>query len=681
MRVVVLSLLLIGVVAVVFTAAADRPEGCWFATRSVTVARHGMVAAAHPLAVQVGIDVLKRGGGAVDAAIAVNAALGLMEPVSAGLGGDLFAMVWDPTKGKLVGLNGSGRAPLALTPAKVPAQTDGTIPPYSPYSWTVPGCADAWFDLHTRFGRLPMKDLLAPTIAYAQEGVPVPQVIAGSWARSVAQFKDTPGFAEVFLAGGNAPAEGEPFANPALARTLEILAAEGRDAYYRGRIAEKIVAYSKRVGGFFAMDDFARHTSEWQEPISTTYRGVTVWELPPNGQRLAALEMLNILERFDLKALGRDNPDFWQIMVEAKKLAFADRARCYADPAFFPAPLAALLDKGYAAKQAARIDMRRAARSVEPGNPALRHGDTTFLVTADDRGMMVALIQSNYTGFGSGYVVPELGFGLQDRGRPVLARGRPPQRPRPRQAAVSHDHPGVPREGREAADGVRCLGRRHAAAGPRPDRGQRRGLRHEPAGSRGRAALLPHRGLGAHRHGDDQRRDPEPGAQRPRGGAPGTAAARPQARRGERQRLRRLPGGLARSCDRRLLRRERVPQGRLRDGLLRRMNTSMRDLFLLRPGVVYLNHGSFGACPRPVFDRYQAWQRALEAAPVEFLGRRFAELMRGARGALAAFVGADPDDLVFVPNVTTGLNAVARSRRLEPGDGVEAGGDVGHEHE
>src|SRR5664280_171766 len=416
MRVVVLSLLLIGVVAVVFTAAADRPEGCWFATRSVTVARHGMVAAAHPLAVQVGIDVLKRGGGAVDAAIAVNAALGLMEPVSAGLGGDLFAMVWDPTKGKLVGLNGSGRAPLALTPAKVPAQTDGTIPPYSPYSWTVPGCADAWFDLHTRFGRLPMKDLLAPTIAYAQEGVPVPQVIAGSWARSVAQFKDTPGFAEVFLAGGNAPAEGEPFANPALARTLEILAAEGRDAYYRGRIAEKIVAYSKRVGGFFAMEDFARHTSEWQEPISTTYRGVTVWELPPNGQGLAALEMLSILERFDLKALGRDNPDFWQIMVEAKKLAFADRARCYADPAFFPAPLAALLDKGYAAKQAARIDMRRAARSVEPGNPALRHGGTTFLVTADDRGMMVALIQSNYTGFGSGYVVPELGFGLQDRG-------------------------------------------------------------------------------------------------------------------------------------------------------------------------------------------------------------------------------------------------------------------------
>ena len=395
---------------------AVRADGRWFATRSVTVARHGMVAAAHPLAVQVGIDVLKRGGSAVDAAIAVNAALGLMEPVSAGLGGDLFAMVWDPTTGKLIGLNGSGRAPLALTPEAVPPQADGTIPPYSPYSWTVPGCADAWFELHGRFGRLPMLDLLAPTIAYAKEGVPVPQVIAGSWTRGAALFKDKPGFAEVFLPGGKPPAEGEPFANPALGRTLGILAAVGRDAYYRGELAEKIVAFSKRVGGVFSMDDFARHGSEWQEPVSASYRDVTVWELPPNGQGLAALQMLNILECFDLGALGRDNPDFWQVMVEAKKLAFADRARYYADPVFSPAPVAALLDKRYAANQAARIDMRQAARSVEPGNPALRHGDTTFLVTADDRGMMVALIQSNYTGFGSGYVVPELGFGLQDRG-------------------------------------------------------------------------------------------------------------------------------------------------------------------------------------------------------------------------------------------------------------------------
>jgi gamma-glutamyltranspeptidase/glutathione hydrolase len=290
------------------------------------------------------------------------------------------------------------------------------MPVYSPYAWTVPGCADAWFELHERFGRLPMKDLLAPTIAYAREGVPVPQVIAGSWARSVARFKDTPGFAEVFLPGGKAPAEGQPFANPALASTLELLAAGGRDAFYRGEIAEKIVAYSRKEGGFFSIEDFARHTSEWQEPISTTYRGVTVWELPPNSQGLAALEMLNILERFDLKTMGRDSPDFWHVMVEAKKLAFADRATYYADPAFCPAPVAALLDKSYAEKQAKRIDIKRAAKSVEPGNPALQHGDTTLLVTADERGMMVALIQSNYTGFGSGYVIPELGFGIQDRG-------------------------------------------------------------------------------------------------------------------------------------------------------------------------------------------------------------------------------------------------------------------------
>ncbi|MFI5166386.1 MAG: gamma-glutamyltransferase [Thermoanaerobaculales bacterium] len=408
------AVLTMGGTAMVF--AADRPEGRSLATRSVVYARHGMVAAAQPLAVQVGLDVLKRGGSAVDAAIAVNAALGLMEPVSCGLGGDLFAMVWDPTSGKLYGLNGSGRAPLALTPEKVKPEKDGTIPVHSPYAWTVPGCADAWFELHQRFGRLPMKELLAPAIAYAREGVPVPQVIAGSWARGARAFADKPGFAEVFLPGGKAPREGEPFANPALARTLEVLAAGGRDAFYRGEIAEKIVAFSKKVGGYFSLEDFARHHSEWQEPISTSYRGFTVWELPPNGQGLAALEMLNLLERFDLKAMGRDNPDFWHVMVEAKKLAFADRAKYFADPAFSPAPVAALLDKAYAAKQRERIDMKHAARTVEAANPLLQRGDTTFLVAADERGMMVALIQSNYTGFGSGYVVPELGFGIHSRG-------------------------------------------------------------------------------------------------------------------------------------------------------------------------------------------------------------------------------------------------------------------------
>jgi gamma-glutamyltranspeptidase/glutathione hydrolase len=399
-----------------FSLAADRPEGREFATRSVSYARNGMVAAAHPLAVQVGLDVLKAGGSAVDAAIAVNAALGFLEPTANGLGGDLFAMVWDPETERLYGLNASGRAPASLTIEKVPARADGTIPVYSVYAWTVPGCADGWFELHNKFGRLPMADVLGPAARLAREGAPVPQVIAGGWARSVPRFRDKPGFAEVFMPGGRAPGEGEIFANPALAHTLDRLAAGGRDAFYEGEIAEQIVAFSDKVGGFFTMEDLAGHTSDWVEPISTTYRGLTVWELPPNPQGLAALQMLNILEGFDLAAMGRDSTDFWHLMIEAKKLAYEDRARYYADMAFSEVPVEGLLDKSYAVERARLIDMKRAAKTVEPGNPALDHGDTTFLVTADANGMLVSLIQSNYTGFGSGYVVPEVGIGIQDRG-------------------------------------------------------------------------------------------------------------------------------------------------------------------------------------------------------------------------------------------------------------------------
>jgi gamma-glutamyltranspeptidase/glutathione hydrolase len=398
------------------SAGGDRPEGKAFATRSVTVARHGMVAAAQPLAVQIGIDVLKQGGSAVDAAIAVNAALALMEPVSCGLGGDLFALVWDPESETLYGLNGSGRAPAALTIDKVPANDDGTIPLYSPYAWSVPGCVDGWFELHQKFGKLPMAQLLQPTIAYAQEGFPVSQVIAGAWSRSVHRFGDMPGFAEVFMPGGRAPAEGELFANPALASTLQTLAEQGRDAFYKGTIADEIVAYSQQVGGFFSKQDLAGHRSEWVEPISTIYRGMTVWELPPNGQGLAALQMLDILETFDVAAIGRDSSNLWHLMIEAKKLAYEDRARFYADPAMAEVPITGLLDKEYARRRAALIDPERAAQRLEPGNPNLSHGDTTFLVAADGNGMMISLIQSNYTGFGSGYVIPKLGFGIQNRG-------------------------------------------------------------------------------------------------------------------------------------------------------------------------------------------------------------------------------------------------------------------------
>jgi len=332
--------------------AADRPVGHSFATRSVVHARHGMVAAAHPLAVEIGLDVLKDGGSAVDAAIAVNAALGFMEPVSCGLGGDLFAMVWDPETETLHGLNASGRAPRALTADKVPAEPDGTIPVYSPYAWTVPGCADGWFTLHARFGRLPMERLLEPTITAARDGAPVPRVIAGSWARGAAKFKDMPGFAEVFMPGGTVPAEGELFANPALADTLERMASGGREAFYGGETAAALVAFSDEVGGFFSLEDLAEHRSDWVEPVSTTYRGHTVWELPPNGQGIAALQILNLIEGFDVAAMGRDSADFWHLLVEAKKIAYEDRARFYADTDVNELPITELISKPYAAERA-----------------------------------------------------------------------------------------------------------------------------------------------------------------------------------------------------------------------------------------------------------------------------------------------------------------------------------------
>ncbi|HVP39204.1 MAG TPA: gamma-glutamyltransferase family protein [Candidatus Saccharimonadales bacterium] len=408
-------------------APARAAPGRGQATRSVVWARHGMVCAAQPLAVQAGLEILKAGGSAADAAIAVDACLGLMEPTSCGLGGDLFAILWDPRQGRVVGLNASGRAPLALTAAQVPPDTDGTVPLYSPYSWTVPGCADGWFELHARYGRLPMSRVLAAAIRYAEEGFPLSPVIASDWEHSTRVFKDKPGFAEVFMPGGRAPREGELFRNPALARTLRLLAEGGRDAYYRGPIAAALVRYSKAHGGFFAPEDFARHRSTWDAPISTTYHGVRVWELPPNGQGLSALELLNILENFDLARMGRDSPDFWHVFTEAKKLAFADRARYFADPEFARVPVDSLLSKAYARRRAALIDMAHAALTDSAGEPAaLNQGETTFLCAADDSGMMVSLIQSNYTGFGSGYVVPELGFGIQDRGGLFsLHRGHP----------------------------------------------------------------------------------------------------------------------------------------------------------------------------------------------------------------------------------------------------------------
>jgi gamma-glutamyltranspeptidase/glutathione hydrolase len=413
-RLVLISLIVAGLPMML--PAADRTEGEMFATRSVVHARHGMIAAAHPLAVQIGIDLLKQGASAVDAAIGVNAALGFLEPTANGIGGDLFVIVWDAKSRKLYGLNASGRSPNKLTADLVKAEKDGTIPLYSPFSWTVPGTVDGWFELHEKFGRLPMTKILAPAIRAAREGEPVPRIIAAGWARSVREFGDMPGFAEVFMPGGKPPEEGELFRNPALAHALETIAEGGRDAYYRGPIAASIVKFSDEHGGFFSLQDFSEHRSEWVEPISTTYRGTTLYELPPNGQGLAALQMLNILEGYDLQGMGRDSAEFWHTLVEAKKLAYEDRARFYADPAFNNLPIAGLLSKDYARGRATMIDPDHAADRYEAGTPRLDHGDTTFLVAADAEGNMVSLIQSNYTGFGSGYVVPEWGFGIQDRG-------------------------------------------------------------------------------------------------------------------------------------------------------------------------------------------------------------------------------------------------------------------------
>ncbi len=381
---------------------------------------NGMVACAHPLASTAGLDILARGGNAVDAAIAMNACLAVMEPTACGLGGDLFAILWDPGKKEVVGLNGSGRAPAGLAIDRIPPERrapDGTIPLRSPESWTVPGCVDGWFVLHGRYGRLPMRDVLAPAIRHAKRGFAVTPVIARDWGNAVKGVGGVPGFADVFLPGGRAPRAGETFANPALARTLSVLAEKGRDPFYAGEIADAIVVFSEAHGGFFAPEDLAGHRSTWDAPISTTYRGHDVWELPPNGQGLAALQILNILEGSDLAAMGRESPDYWHPLVEAKKLAFSDRARYYADPAFADVPVERLLSKGYARERAKRIDMARAARDDPPGDDAaLARAETTYLCAADSDGRLVSLIQSNYTGFGSGYAIPELGFGLQNRG-------------------------------------------------------------------------------------------------------------------------------------------------------------------------------------------------------------------------------------------------------------------------
>jgi len=425
----------------------DRITGKPFATRSEVLARHGMVCTSVPAATQVGLDILKRGGNAVDAAIAANATLGLMEPVSNGIGGDLFAIVYSAKENKLFGINGSGRSPLGLSYEQMRAELDKlhrkTIPPRGMLPISVPGTVDAWSELHKKFGKLKFSDDLAPAVKYAEEGFPVTELIAFYWHFGPEVYKDLPGgFLETYTLDGKGrtPAKGDIFKNPALAKTLRLIGEKGRDAFYKSEVADKIDKFMQENGGYLRKADFEKHASTWVDPVSTNYRGYNVFELPPNGQGIATLQILNILEGFDLKSMSRNSAETLHIMVEAKKIAWADRAKFYADPEFAKIPLAGLLSKEYAAERRKLIDPGHAAKAVEAGMPPANgaglqptreprqdstatpkrspvdDGDTIYMCTADDDGNMVSLIQSNYRGMGSGIVVPGLGFMFQDRG-------------------------------------------------------------------------------------------------------------------------------------------------------------------------------------------------------------------------------------------------------------------------
>ncbi|GET34750.1 gamma-glutamyltranspeptidase [Prolixibacter bellariivorans] len=395
--------------------AQDRITGKNFATRSDVMARHGMVCTSQPLATQIGIDILKKGGSAVDAAIAANAALGLMEPTGSGMGGDLFAIVWDAKTKKLYGLNASGRSPKALTLAIFKEKGLKKIPPFGPLPVTVPGCVDGWFSLHERFGKLPMKDILEPTIQYAEEGFPVTEIIGYYFGRSVEYFsKKFPNVTETYMSDGEPPYKGKVFRNPMLASTYREIAQGGRDAFYKGRIAHVIADFIQEQGGYLSYEDLAAHHSQWVEPVSVNYRGYDVWELPPNGQGIAALQMLQVLKGYDIASMGFGSADHIHYFTEAKKLAFEDRAKYYADMDFANVPVKTLISEKYAAE---RRKLIRPDRAGKYSAGEISQGETVYLTAADDEGNMVSLIQSNYRGMGSGMVPPGLGFMLQDRGQ------------------------------------------------------------------------------------------------------------------------------------------------------------------------------------------------------------------------------------------------------------------------
>ena len=392
----------------------DRITGELFSTRSEVIASNGMVATSHPLASQVGIDILKNGGNAIDAAIAANAAIGLMEPTGNGIGGDLFAIIWIEKEKKLYGLNASGRSPSDLDLDFFKTNNYSSIPAYGPLPVSVPGCVDGWFELNERFGSMKMSDILKPAIDYAENGFPVTELVSYYMELASNNFIKYPNFKETYFIDGASPKKGELFKNIHLANTLRVIASEGRKGFYEGEIAKIISEFIQEQGGFLSYDDLKNHKSEWVEPVSTNYRGYDVWELPPNGQGIAALQILNLLEGFDIKSMGFGSAEYIHHFVEAKKIAFADRAKYYADPDFNKIPTQYLISKEYSNKRRAEINPNKAAKSVQAVN--LENGDTIYLTTADSDGNMVSLIQSNYRGMGSGMVPPGLGFMLQDRG-------------------------------------------------------------------------------------------------------------------------------------------------------------------------------------------------------------------------------------------------------------------------
>jgi gamma-glutamyltranspeptidase / glutathione hydrolase len=401
--------------------AGDRPVGASFGTRSAAYGRSGAAATAHPLATLAGIETLKAGGSAVDAAVAINACLGFLEPTSSGIGGDVFAMLWDPRQAKVVGLAGSGRSPRGLTLETVRARArNGTLPAYGAVAVSVPGAVDGWWTLHRRYGRLPWRDLFAPAIALAEDGAPVPEIIAYYMRRAMAAFvRPGQGIEEIENARrtyGTGPAAGEIFRNPDLARTYRAIATGGRDAFYEGAIAHTIEDYFRRIGGWMTRDDLAGQHAEWIEPYATDYRGVTVHALSANTQGIATLQMLNMIERFDMRRAGFQSAESIHLQAEAKRLAYEDRARYYADPNFSNIPVEWLISKDYAAQRARLIRPDRINPQVRPGQ-APSQGDTTYFTCADRWGMMVSMIQSNFRGMGSGLVADGLGFMFQDRGQ------------------------------------------------------------------------------------------------------------------------------------------------------------------------------------------------------------------------------------------------------------------------